>query len=231
VNLAACCFILAQFEPTSSLADRVSAHLEAGTGAQATTLAGPSTMAASGSAEIGVATSGHTEGVGPYLGVTARGDTGGYGQAGAGVGIATLSRDLASWNVRALALGGITTYQTLGSVVIPMAGAEVSVLKRLGEARNFALGGTLGAAVVFPVGAGDGVDLKASTITSSDPVGYAGWGRLAATYYFSRYFGAGAFFAFNLSLVGSDFLTTTTITSSWLSDFSAVSGLQLIATL
>jgi hypothetical protein len=133
--------------------------------------------------------------------------------------------------VKTLALGGVTTYQTLGSVVIPMAGGEVSVSKRFGDARAFALGLTLGGAAVFPGSAGDSIDLKAVKIVSSDPVGFSGWGRLSATYFFTRYVGAGAFVGLEMALIGKDVLTVSSIDSSYLSDFSAVGGLQLVTNL
>jgi hypothetical protein len=223
--------ILAQSEPTSSLVDRVSVHIEGGAGTEATTRSGASLGAASGAADVGLATSTRKEGLSPYVGVTARGDTGGYGQIGAGVGIVTLSRDPASLHVQALALGGFTSYQAIGSIVIPMAGAAVSVSQRLGQERRFALGGTLGAAFVFPGDAGDVVDTQAVSITSSDPVGYAGWCRLSATYFFTSYLGAGAFVAFNMGGIGNGVITPRGITSSWLSDYNAVSGLELMVNL
>lgn len=226
---AALLFVMMQAEPTASFAQRVSAELEGGGGVETSTRSDASAATVSGKAQIGLTLSERAVGWRPLMAIRARNDTDRSEQLAAGPGLVFASTGDAPLKLSLLAIGGVTKFPVVTSLLIPMAGGEASLSKRLGDA--FAVAGTLGGAAVFPGTTGDTVDASTPTLSSYRRVGFEGWGRLSATFFVVHRdldLGIGPFLAATMTSVRHEVLSPTVMTDTRVTDVAAVAGLQLV---
>jgi hypothetical protein len=212
-----------------TVADHVSADVEAGGGVQTSTTADAASATPSGKAQVGYTFGERATGIAPHLALRGRLDTTGFAQAALGAGFLHRSSDRA-FTLKLMLIGGITEFPIVGSSVIAMTGGELSMANAFGDLRSFEVSGTLGSAGVFPGHSGDVIDSNTATITSYRWIGIEGWGRLAATYYVSRDLGIGVgpFFAVTLASVRRDTVSPFLVDSTRPTDVYAVFGLQMV---